>query len=459
MNLPLNFEHFHTLYRLWRHPLASRDDLILFQNRKLRFLVAHAYANVSYYRELFDRAGLKPEEIQTVEDLRLISLTSKDDLRMRPLREILAAGVNPRKLVSLKTSGSSGKPFTILRSPLEEHLINMFRIRARGQIGVRISDRIACVHEEPLGGRKRGLPGHIRQALGIYRDYQVNGLQSGENIIRDLERLKPDVLAGYPSSLGHAAVSLTETSVSGIPPRLVITGGEVLSSSVRDCIQKGFGAPVFDNYGAHEFNLLAWECPKRGIYHICDDNVIVEILNNGRPVAAGETGEVVATALHSYTMPFIRYRTGDIATRGTDRCQCGQPFSTLLHIKGRSVDYFRLPGNRYVHPYEITGPLIDHESGWIFQHQMVQESEDNVILKIAPLREPKREDLERLKRLGEHKLGPEVAFTIELVEDFPVEPGKRFSPYLCLLNRKPEQTSGRVFRVKSTSGDVTESAA
>ncbi|MGH7802523.1 MAG: phenylacetate--CoA ligase family protein [Thermodesulfobacteriota bacterium] len=439
MNLPLNFERFHTLYRLWRHPLASRDDLILFQNRKLRHLVANAYANVTHYREIFDGAGLKPEDIQTVEDLHLIPLTSKDDLRMRPVEETLTKGVDPRKLVSLKTSGSSGKPFTILLSTLEEHLINMFRIRARGQIGVRISDRIACVHEEPLGGRKRGLPGHLRQAFGIYRDYFVNGLKPAEDIIRELERLKPDVLAGYPSSLGHAAVFLTGTSISGIRPRLVITGGEVLSSSVRDCIEKCFCAPVFDMYGAHEFNLLAWECPQGGAYHVCDDNVILEILSNGRPGAAGETGEVVATALHSYTMPFIRYRTGDIGTRGTECCQCGQPFSTLLHIKGRCVDYFRLPGNRYVHPYEITGPLIDHESSWIFQHQMVQESVDNVILKIATLREPKREELERLKNLGEQKLGPEVEFTIELVENFPMESGKKFNPYICLVSRESEQ--------------------
>ncbi len=437
MHLTPRLEHPHTFWCLWRHPTASRDELIEFQDKKLRKLIAHAYTNVTHYRELFHRAGLKPEEIQSVKDLRLIPVTSKDDLRMRPFAEVLAKDANPCKLVSLKTSGSSGKPFTVRRSQFEEHLLNMFRIRARAQIGVRIFDRIAQVIEPPLGGRKQGLPGRLRQALGFYRNYQVNGLQGSEKIIRELEDLKPDVIIGYPSSLGLAAFFIAGTPVPGIRPRLIITGGEVLHPGMRGCIEKAFCAPVFDMYGAHEFNLLAWECPNKEIYHVCDDNVILEILRDGNPVAVGETGEVVATALHSYIMPFIRYQTGDIATKGPDTCRCGQPFSTLAGIQGRTVDYFRLSGNRHVHPYEITGPLIDHEGDWVFQHQLIEESEQRIILKIAPLRKPQKEKLERLKRLGEERLGPGVEFTIELVEGFKQEPGKKFHPYICLLNRNP----------------------
>jgi len=122
-----------------------------------------------------------------------------------------------------------------------------------------------------------------------------------------------------------------------------------------------------------------------GRVSICDDNVIVEILREGQPVAEGETGEVVVTGLHTYSMPFIRYRTGDIATRGSNSCACGQPFSTLLDIQGRAVEYFRFAGDRRGRPYEITGPLIESESEWVFQHQIIQESRDSVRLKITPM--------------------------------------------------------------------------
>ncbi len=104
MHLTPRLEHPHTFWCLWRHPTASRDELIEFQDKKLRKLIAHAYTNVTHYRELFHRAGLKPEEIQSVKDLRLIPVTSKDDLRMRPFAEVLAKDANPCKLVSLKTS-------------------------------------------------------------------------------------------------------------------------------------------------------------------------------------------------------------------------------------------------------------------------------------------------------------------------------------------------------------------
>jgi phenylacetate-CoA ligase len=151
MSLLRSVEHFHTLYNIWRHPQAGRSDIIAFQNRKLRSLISHAYANVTHYRELLVRSGVKPDDIQTVDDLQFISPTSKDDLRMRSLGETISSGADPSKLVSLMTSGSSGKPFTIRRSALEEHLINMFRLRALHQVGVRISDRIARVRETPLG--------------------------------------------------------------------------------------------------------------------------------------------------------------------------------------------------------------------------------------------------------------------------------------------------------------------
>lgn len=437
------FEHCHTLYNIWRHPLASRSDIVAFQNRKLRSLVSQAYVNVRHYRELLARAGIEPEDIETVDDLQLIPLTSKDDLRIRPMQETLSTGADASKLVALMTSGSSGKPFTICRSALEEHLINMFRLRALHQVGVRMSDRIARVRETPLGVLKRGLVGRTRLALGIYRDYHINCFQPIDDIIRSLERLRPDVISGYPSLLGHMAASQSKATLSRLKPRLLLAGGELLSPTVRSMIEVGFGAPLLDLYGSCEFNLLAWQCPQGGVYHVCEDNLIVEILRDGRPVAEGEAGEVVATGLHSYTMPFIRYLTGDIATKGSDTCTCGQPFSTLSNIQGRAVDYFCLPGKRYVHPFEITGPLIEHEGEWVFQHQMIQEAEDAVTLKIAPVRNPYPKELERLKNLGEQRLGPLVKFTIELVEGFPLRPGKKFSPYVNMLKEKPNETDSR----------------
>ena len=81
---------------------------------------------------------------------------------------------------------------------------------------------------------------------------------------------------------------------------------------MRRHITETFAAPVFNLYASNEFNVIAWECQETGELHTCDDGVIIEVLKDGRPAAAGERGEVVGTNLHSFAMPLIRFRLGDI---------------------------------------------------------------------------------------------------------------------------------------------------
>jgi phenylacetate-CoA ligase len=425
-------EHLHTLRKIFPNATASRDELKSFQERKLSRLLGFASRSVPYWRDLLRHAGVAPDKVASVEDLSLIPISSKDDLRTHPLEHILATGCRRNRLVRHMTSGSTGKPFTVWRSVWEEHLINLFRIRAHRMAGLRVGDRTASVREKSLTGRDRGIPGQIRQISGIYREYSINALQPPAHIVEELRKLQPDVISGYASTLSHTARLLIKGKDALIRPRMVITGGEVLDPRFRSFIEKGFMAPVFDFYGAHEFNLLAWQCPEGNNYHVCDDNVIVEILRDGKPVPPGETGEVVATALHSYTMPFIRYRTGDLAVRGPEFCVCGRPFATLREIKGREIDLLYLPGNRVLHPYEIVNDRVISNGDWIFQHQLVQLAEDEVILRIATDGQPEKDKVEALHQYGSGKLGPEVRFRVLLVSDLPVEPGKKFRPYVPL---------------------------
>jgi phenylacetate-CoA ligase len=119
---------------------------------------------------------------------------------------------------------------------------------------------------------------------------------------------------------------------------------------MRELIEEAFGAPIYDTYASIEFNLLAWQCRQTGGLHTCDDGVVMEIMDGARAVREGEEGEVVGTDLHSYAMPMIRYRLGDIATKGRSPCPCGQPFSTIRSIRGRTIDCFTLPDGRVMHP-------------------------------------------------------------------------------------------------------------
>lgn len=423
-----------TLRLLWKHPSASRGEILAFQNQRLRALMRHAYENVAYYRKHFDRAGLRPDSVRSIDDLGAVPFTSKNDLRRCPTEETVARGVNPDRLITRATSGSSGRPFTVRLRHREEYLLTMFRIRARRQHGSRLRDNRALVLLGPVPGEKGrdSLLIQLCQTLGIYRYDLVKCLQPAEEICRQLEELDPDSIHGYPSVLAQVA-HLARGRFIDKKLRYISCGGESLSGPKRRAIEDGFGVRVYDIYGTHECNIIAWECVETGRYHVCDDNVIVEILKDGRPVAEGESGEVVLTCLHSYGMPFIRYRMGDIVVKGPETCTCGQPFSTLLSIKGRVREYFSLPDGRRVHPLEIILPVFTQKAPWLDQFQMIQETDSTFILRVSALQVPGPGDLDRLKTAIGDRLGPGAGLRMELVDKIPFEPSGKFRDCVCRI--------------------------
>ena len=117
---------------------------------------------------------------------------------------------------------------------------------------------------------------------------------------------------GYVRRISEIARVWPDVRGAAGNPRLVFVGGEMATPPMRRRIEQGFGAAVVDFYGSHEFNLIGWECAVTGDLHVCDDNVVVEVVRDRRPGAVGETGDVVVTGLHTYAAPFIRYGLGAV---------------------------------------------------------------------------------------------------------------------------------------------------
>jgi phenylacetate-CoA ligase len=431
-----------------RHPHVAREEIVAFQNTRLRRLVAHAYMNIPYYQRLFERNGLTPRDIQSVADLPAIPLTSKADLQMLPAREVVARGVDPQRLITRRTSGASGEPFTIRRTWFEDRLLFQFRRRATRTFGVRSTDKTANIvlfrptphPRPPLPLRLHPILDSFHQSFGLYRQVRLNCLLPPRDLVATLQEYRPDVLTGFPGVLSQLAQVLDAAERRVIRPRLVIVGAEVLTPLMRQRIMAAFSAPVFDCYGSHEFNLIAWECPVTGEFHLCDDSVIVEVLKDGRPVAEGEQGEVVGTNLHSFAMPFIRYRLGDVVTKGADTCRCGQPFSTIRNIQGRMIDYFPLPDGRLLHPYKIVLILMNEAAAWIQQYQLTQERKDKVLLQVVPLTTPTTAELDRLVESVVMLLGPGVDFRVALVAEIKLETSGKFRVSRSLVGSEYEAT-------------------
>ena len=410
-------EHADTLACLWWHPGGSRQRLEQFRDRKLRFLTAHAYDRVAYYSDIFDKAGIRPADIRCAADLAQVPVSTKADFRERPPGDLVARGVDPDRLILRYTAGSTGEPTRVRRTAFEDWLLDIFGLRTQRLLGRRLRDRLVGVRSRGVPtDRKRKSLGQLRKSLGIFPSAQLDCLRPIDELARDLARLAPDVVTGYPGVLTEIASVWPEVGGQTRDPRLVFLVGEEASPAMRARIRDGFQAAVFSIYASHEFNLLGWECPVTGEMHLCDDNVIVEVLRDGRRAAVGEAGEVVVTGLHGHAVPYIRYNLGDTATRGDEQCRCGAPFSTLRDLRGRTMDYCLLPGGRKMHHWELI-PMTFWDMPWHRRYQLVQETEKRFALRVIAERAPPPSDLEALSSQIRQTLGPGADFRIELVDE------------------------------------------
>jgi len=402
------------------------ERIAALQCRALRRLVAHAYDRVPYYRRLFDRSGVDPRSIRAPADLRKIPVTSKDDLRDVPVEDTIARGVRLGRLVEARTSGSSGAPFIVRNTSLEQHVLTLSWTRALRHFGRTIRDRIAAiVFIQPGLFFRGGVQQWLRNALGFYPRLTVDMCLQPGQILEAIRRYRPDLVGGYPGVLCHVIELMTDRDRSELRPRVVWVGGEVLTEAVRRQISDCFGAPVYSCYASEEFKLIAWECRETGDMHVYADNVILEVLKDGRPAAPGERGEVVATNLYAYAMPFIRYRLGDIVTQGSERCACGRPFPTIRDIQGRTIDYFLLPDGRLIHPYDIARVTLE-VTDWIRYHELIQERKDLITLRVVPFGDPPPEAGSELEEAVAPILGPDVTFRVVRVAKIEPDSGGKF---------------------------------
>ena len=427
-----------TVFSLLRHSRASRERVERFRDRKLRRVVRHAYDRVPFYRELFDRNGVRPDDIRTAGDLHRLPVVSKRDFLARPLDELIARGSDPSSFVLRATSGSSGLPFTIRRSSLEEDLLRVVLMRIGYYHGFRPTLRHAKIVYPREGKHSedalRTFTRETLERMKLFRLRPIDCRLPPEDIHAQLVEYQPDFVSGYSGTLARVA-RLNDPQRRAYRPRVVVAGSEVLTPSMRRDIEEGFGARVYDTYGSHEFTRIAYECRLGGDLHVCDDTVVLEVLADGRPVAPGERGEVVATALHSLTMPFIRYSLGDLVVRGEELCACGEPFSTIRDVQGRVVDLFTRGDGRSLHPYELMAAIRDAiEDWWIVEYQLVQQTPHTVVLKAVARRSPSEEEIVRIEAAAMRVLGPEMNFRCEIVPVIPLTAGGKFRTYLSLVD-------------------------
>jgi phenylacetate-CoA ligase len=415
---------------------ATRATIVSFRDRQLRSIVQHAYHNVPYYRALYDEHRVRPDAIRGAEDMPLLPAVTKTHFRATPEIERVAAGLDPETLIPAASSGSSGRPFMIRRSWMEHNVLFLPRLRAHRSYGVTRGDRtLNILNPKHVHARDNKIIGRTLVRLGLLPRQMVVSIHlDPETIAAHVRAFRPAMLSGYPNMLARVSEVLLREPMSPPSVRIALVGAESLTPDLRRRIESRLGVPVRDQYGSNECNLMAWECPHGGPLHTSDDTVLVEVIDaDGAPVAPGEHGEVVVTALHSFTMPLIRFRIGDVAVQGSAQCECGAPFATIHGVQGRMLDMFPLPDGRVIHPYYLSESLIMDDPDWIENFQLTQERIDHITMRIVPRAEPTADRLAMLRAHGSELLGAGVEFELLIVDGIPSELSGKYRPARSLV--------------------------
>lgn len=404
----------------------SHSELRTLQERKLRAVIRHVYEQVPYYQSLFRSAGLSPEDIRTVEDLQHIPITTKEELRAAGLHNITARGIDLKSCLSFHTSGSTGKPFTIYLTRGELRTRRLIEFRTLLSTGVRPRDVLAVL------GPERARPSRLHDRLGLYRTEVIPGLLPVDEQIEQLRKLEPTVLWAYPTVL-RALLHRVDYRLSElVHPRTLITSAEPFDEVMRERLRADLDMGLFTFYGANEVGRIAWECPAHQGLHVNADHVLLECLEDDRPVGWGKCGVVVLTALNALAMPFIRYQLGDICMLLKNGCSCGSSYPLISPPRGREDDMIQLPSGKLLSPRGLQFILKSFKG--IDQFRLIQESPEHLVLQLVSPKGFTAASLAQLRaRLLEQLLEP-VKLDVQLV-DFIRDDAPKFKVFVSKLPR------------------------
>ena len=411
----------------------SRAEIEALQLQRLQQTVAHCMQS-PFYKKRFEEIGLKPEAIQSLQDLRKIPFTTKQDLR--DTYPFGMASVPLRECVRLhSSSGTTGTPTVILHTQRDlDEWANQVA-RNLWMVGLRPDD----VFQNSSGY------GMFTGGLGFQYGAERLGMltipAAAGNSLRQIK-----FMTDFGTTAVHAVPSyvtrLREVMDSvGVDPRrdtklrVLAIGAEPHSEEQRRRIEEMMGVKAYNSFGMSEMcgPGVGFECPEQNGLHFWEDYYIVEIVDPEtlEPVPDGEVGELVLTTLCREAMPLLRYRTRDLTRVLGRSCPCGRNHVRLDRMRGRSDDMMVLRGVN-IFPIQIEKILMQFPE--LANNYLItlttDDDNDNMLVEVE-LEELFTDDYQRLQALQkriQRALKDEILLTphVKLVpkNTLPVSDGK-----------------------------------
>jgi phenylacetate-CoA ligase len=341
----------------------DKEQLESYRSEKLKLLVEHAYTKVPYYKRIFDLNGLKPDDINTLDDIHKIPILSKEIVRNEG-GNMLARGFDMKHVKTGKTGGTTGTPVLVYKDSVSRSFTWASYYRWYEWMGVEMGDKTSTL----WGARTVLSENNFKNTRDLLRNYLQNCLdfnsfnmndQDLKMMYRKLKDFKPRILKGYLSALILLANYIENENLKGLVPSVISTTSETLLPHNRAYLERIFQAPVFDQYGCGEVSAISYECALHNGLHINMEHVICEILDESNHSVNNSTGRVVVTDLDNYVMPFIRFENGDLASFMAGNCTCGINQPLMRSIEGRTIDTIILKNGSRVHGVFFTDVLYE----------------------------------------------------------------------------------------------------
>ncbi|HKY33589.1 MAG TPA: glycosyltransferase [Candidatus Polarisedimenticolia bacterium] len=358
------------------------------QEAKLRRLISHAYRHVPYYREMMDDAGIRPEEIATLEDLRRLPLLDKDTIRKNLYFDLMSDSHQKKDVYRVATSGSTGQPLVVWVDRRQLEIRWASTLRSQHWTGYRFGDRTVRLWHQTIGMDRVQVIKERLDALLCRRRF-VPAFELSAARVRAMERLirrhRPSLVDGYAESFHYLARLGLDPGLRELGIKGVMSSAQTLDAGSRKAIEDSFGTRVFDKYGSREFSGIAYECEAHQGHHVVAESYIVEILVGGRPALPGELGEVVVTDLNNLVMPFVRYRLGDLAyaVADGDGCPCGRGLPRIGAVEGR-VQSIVVGANGAAVPGSFFPHLLKDYGYALARFQIEQEEPGSITFRFVP---------------------------------------------------------------------------
>ncbi len=329
------------------------------QLSRLKTAVKRVAKNVQWYRHHFAAARVKPEQIRTLDDIRRLPFTTKDDLRTAYPFGMFA--VPPKEIVEIHTSsGSTGKPTVAGYTRNDIALWSEVMARALTMSGVTARDIVQNCYGYGL----------FTGGLGVHYGAQAIGALcipiSAGNTKRQID-IMVDFGSTFITCTPSYALFLAESlKAEGVDPKRLrlkagAFGAEMWTEKIRDEIERRLNLTALNIYGLTEIigPGVAMECVRQKGLHIFEDHFYPEVISPDtlEPVAEGESGELVLTTLTREGTPMIRFRTRDITRIWREKCRCGRTLVKMDRITGRSDDMLKIRGV-IVFPSQIERSLL-----------------------------------------------------------------------------------------------------